>query len=55
MPFFRRHASQCLGYRMDRGSAALAWLVAESLFQLLPLQPDEQLGAADVQLLADSL
>ena len=40
---------------MVGGSAVLAWLVAESLFQLLPLQPDEQLGAADVQLLADSL
>ena len=32
-----------------------AWLVAESLSQLLPLQPDEQLGTADDQLLADSL
>ena len=40
---------------MDGGSAALVWLVAESLSQRLPLQPDEQLGAPDVQLLADSL
>ena len=38
-----------------RGSAAPVWLVAESLPQLLPLPPDEQLGAADVQLLANSL
>ena len=40
---------------MDGGSAALAWLVAESLSQLLPPQPDEQLGAEDVQMLTDSL
>ena len=44
---FRHHDSQRLGYWMDGGSAALAWLVVESLYQLLPLQPDEQLGAAD--------
>ena len=50
VPFSRHHASQCLGYRIDGGSAVLAWLVAESLSQLLPLQPDEQLGAADVYL-----
>ena len=55
MPFSRRHASQYLGYRMDGGSAVLFWLVAESLYQLLPLQPDEQLGAEDIQLLADYL
>ena len=40
---------------MDGGSAALNWPVAESLSQLLSPQPDEQLGAEDVQLLADSL
>ena len=40
---------------MDGRFAALAWLVAESLSQLLPLQPNEQLGAEDVQPLADSL
>ena len=40
---------------MAGGSAVLAWLVARSLSQLLPPQTDEQLGAEDVQLLADSL
>ena len=55
MPFSRRHASQHFRYRMDGGSAALAWFVAESLFQLLLRQPDELLGAEYVQMLADSL
>ena len=44
-----------LGYRVDSEFTAPAWLAAESLSQLLPLQPDEQLGTADVQLLADPL
>ena len=41
------------GHRMDGRFVTPAWLTAESLPQFLPLQPDEQLAAADVQLLAD--
>ena len=37
------------------GLRGFAWLVAEPLSQLLPLQPDEYLGTANVQMLADSL
>ena len=39
---------------MDGGSGAQTWLVAESLPQLLLLQPDEQLRVGDVQVLGDS-
>ena len=42
-----------LGHRMDGGFEAPAWLAAESLSQLLPLQSDEELAVADIQLLAD--
>ena len=41
------------GYRMDGGFATPVWLVAESLSQLLQVQPDKQLAAANIQLLAD--
>ena len=40
------------GYRICGGFAAPAWFAAESLSQVLPLQPDKQLAAADVQLLS---
>ena len=41
-------------HRIDGGFAVRAWLAAESLPQLLPLQSDGQLAAANFQLLGDA-
>ena len=49
--FHSRHDYHSLGFRVVSGSAG----AAEPLPQALPLQPDEGLEAADVQMLADSL
>ena len=53
MPFSCHHWYHFLGYQMVSGFAATVWLAAETMSKLLQLQPDEQLGAADVQLLTD--
>ena len=55
MPFSYRYGCHSPGYRTNSGFAVPAWPAAESLPQLFPLQPDEQLGTANVQMLADSL